>query len=83
MTDWASLVRPGLHGLVPYHPGPSTAGLVDIAIRSGWVSDADIKARGPAINIRPIAQDFVSVAGNRNAHGSADARFSYRAFIPA
>jgi histidinol-phosphate aminotransferase len=23
VTDWASLVRPGLHGLEPYHPGPS------------------------------------------------------------
>ena len=23
MTDWASLVRPSLHGLEPYHPGPS------------------------------------------------------------
>ena len=28
MTDWASLVRPGLQGIQPYHPGPSTAGLV-------------------------------------------------------
>jgi histidinol-phosphate aminotransferase len=28
VTDWASLVRPGLHGIEPYHPGPSTAGLV-------------------------------------------------------
>jgi histidinol-phosphate aminotransferase len=23
VTDWASLVRPSLHGLEPYHPGPS------------------------------------------------------------
>jgi histidinol-phosphate aminotransferase len=23
VTDWASLVRPSLHGLDPYHPGPS------------------------------------------------------------
>jgi histidinol-phosphate aminotransferase len=23
VTDWASLVRPSLHGLQPYHPGPS------------------------------------------------------------